>query len=59
LAWRRATAGAGRWKADAQTLRLNLKELLGVWKTGEAMSTKAPESETTCRGFPRGRSGGG
>src|SRR4030095_10480813 len=59
VAWRRATAGAGRWKADAQTLRLNLKELLGVWKTGEAMSTKAPESETACRGFPSGPSGGG
>jgi hypothetical protein len=56
---RRATASAGWWEAEPETLGLNLKQALGVGKTRKAMSTEAPESETgRCRFFS-GRPGSG
>src|SRR6266481_2099729 len=59
VARRRATASAGWCEAEPQTLRLNLKQDLGVGKTRKAMSTEAPESEAGRCGFSSGRSGGG
>src|SRR5512145_365482 len=57
---RRPSPGPQSWKADSQSVRLNLEKHLGIGKTGQAMAAETVEPDAGRRRCPnRGPGGGG
>src|SRR5512145_645249 len=57
---RRPSPGPQSWKADSQSVRLNLEKHLGIGKTGQAMAAETAEPDAGRRRCPnRGPGGGG